>query len=61
MSYINSVLHPFDTTSQRGPSDFYMPTSILDYKAILDTPTTGTYNWNTGTGTIAIFPSNSQG
>jgi len=36
-----------------------MPTSLMDYKLILDTPTSGTYNWNTTQGTMVIFPANS--
>lgn len=57
-SYIRSLLNPFTTESTRGPSDFYMPTSLLDYKLVIDTPNTGTYNWNTGSGVVAVYPWN---
>jgi len=35
--YYKSVLSPFNTICSRGPSDFYQPTSLFDYKLIVDT------------------------
>jgi len=36
MDYIKSILNPFNTTAIRGPSDFHIPTSILNHRFEMD-------------------------
>jgi hypothetical protein len=48
--YIASVLNPFATESVRAPSQFYTPTSILDYRFELD------YTFGTTYGVALILP-----
>lgn len=49
-NYYKSVLAPFSTEVSRGPSDFYMPTSILDYKFTKDV------TFGTAAGVMVLYP-----
>lgn len=46
------VLSPMNNQIVRGPTDFYLPTSLLDYKYEQDV------TFNSATGTIVVYPNN---
>lgn len=48
--YVKSILNPFNTDAVRGPSDFHLPTSILNHRYELD------HNFGTPYGCVCLLP-----
>lgn len=43
MDYVKSILNPFNTDAIRAPSDFHLPTSILNHRYEMDHTFGATY------------------
>jgi hypothetical protein len=55
LGYVKSILDPFATSAVRGPSDFHLPTSILNHKLEVD------YTFGTTSGVACVFPQHMSG
>lgn len=50
INYVKSILNPFNSDAVRGPSDFHLPTSILNHRYELD------HNFGTTHGCALLLP-----